>query len=260
MNIRRWTVPLPLAVAALLLAALPAFAAETWTIKGRVTYPDGRPAVGVELKLVPWSPQGLDMGNIVYKIPNYDWHLTTTDANGYYVMNNVIDYPENTAHRYTVWVTEKIKTYHGTVNFPLRRESFTPTVDVHLEEAAWVTVKLKDRAGKPFNGTRAVFIQTGTNLSDPSTGYTKVSELTFVNGEAGVRIAIRDKNAPLGRIAILDFPSRTAAHQAMQARALKISDTSLDGLKLMSHDARGKGLDRQFPLPPVSETTVEFTL
>lgn len=233
-----------------------------FTVQGRVTYPDGRPAAGLELRLYPWSPEGLDRSNIYWKIPNFDPHFTTTDANGHYVMTNVIDYPENSSHWYSLYTTEKTsKVWHGTARFRFWEGKPVETVDVHLEEATWVTIKLKNRDGKPFNGPRLVWVQIGTDVTNPTKGYTKFEELTFVNGEAGMRNVIRDKNSPVARIAVLDVPTRAEAHRVMESKGLKLgTGSNMDGVKLAHKDAMGQALERTIQMPPVSEVTVEFTL
>jgi hypothetical protein len=252
---------LALTLVCLRLTGAAAAAEDTWTIQGTVTYPDGRPAAGIELMLIAWSPQGrLDMGNTYWKIPNYDRHYVTSDADGRYVMTGVVDYPQNTTHRYTVYVTEKTRQYHGTCNFPLRRENRTKTVDIRLEEATWVRISLRDRAGQPYEGTRAVYMQTGVDLSHPSRGYTSVRELKFVKGVAEARLVIRDKNAPVGRVAILEFPTAAAAHQMMESRGMSLRDTSRDGLKFTTRDSRGQPLDRQVTLLPRQEIALDFQL
>lgn len=253
---------LSLVLSALLFAGAGAAADRTFTVQGRITYPDGRPAAGLELRLYPWSPEGLDRSNIYWRIPNFDPHFVTTDADGRYVMTGIIDYPENKSHWYSLYTTEKTaKVWHGTARFMLREERPVTVVDIQLEPATWVTVKLKDKDGKPFNGPRLIWVQVGTDISDPSKGYTKFEELTFVNGEAGMRVVIRDKNSPVARVAVLDVTTRDEARKAMQTKGLRLgTGSNADGVKLAHRDARGRPLDRQLNLPPVSETTVEFTL
>lgn len=261
---RAWKVVLILALtlSALSLAPVCAAADPTYTVRGRITYPDGRPAPGLQLRLYPWSPEGLDRSNIYWKIPNFDPHFVTTDADGRYVMTGVIDYPENTSHWYSLYTTEETaKVWHGTARFMIWKDKPVIDVDIHLEEATWVTVRLKDRNGKPFNGPRLIWVQVGTDVSNPAKGYTKFEELTFVNGEAGMRVVIRDKNSPVARVAILDVTTRGEAHRAMESKGLKLgTGSNLDGQKLAHRDAQGRALDRQIQLPPVAELTVEFTL
>ncbi len=244
----------------LMLTGAAAAAEDTWTIQGKVTYPDGRPAAGIELMLIAWSPQGLDMGNTYWKIPDYDRHYVTTGPDGRYVMTGVVDYPQNTTHRYTVYVTEKTRQYHGTCNFPLRQENRTVTADIKLEEATILRISLRDRAGRAYEGTRAAFVQTGVDISDPSRGYTSVRELKFVKGVAEIRVVIRDKNAPVARVAILEFPTRAAAHQAIQSRGMSTGDNSRDGLKFTTRDSRGRPLDRQIKLLPLQEVALDFQM
>jgi hypothetical protein len=243
------------------LSALTASAADnTWTIQGRVAYPDGRPAAGLDLLLFSWSPQGWDKENTYWKIPNYDQHPVTTGADGSFTMAGVLDHPENTSHRYVIWVTEKTREWYGAANFLLRPENHQVTANLQLEPATMLKVHLKDKGGKPFEGTRAAFVQVGRDLSDPTKGFTSIRELTFVNGVAEMRVNIRDKSAPVARLAVLQFPTRDAARQMLHSRGLSTADNSKDALRFVTKDARGKGQDQEVTLPPNGEVALDFNL
>lgn len=231
------------------------------TIRGKVFYPDGRPAPGINLVLYPHTGQGLDRRNLFWSIPNYEYRRVTTDQNGEFIMAGVTDYPENKIHRYALFADGPTKFYHGVAHVILgQSRPLDQYVEVRLQKATVIRIKLKDRSGKPFNGTRAVYVQSGVLGQDVTKGISYVTEVNFVNGvgEWGP-VVIKDKQSFAGRVAILDFPNEQYAKAAMKERAVAWTDNDAP-LRWASRNSRGQALDRSPRFNPGDYTDLEFSL
>lgn len=229
------------------------------TIRGRVLDPDGRPAVGINLLLYPHTGETLDRLNLHFKIPNYDFHRVTTDHNGEFVMADVIDYPENTAHRYALFVDGPTKFYHGITQVVLGQATQFD-VTIRLQRATVIRIKLKDKNGQPFNGTRAVYVQSGVLGQGVMKGISYVTEINFVNGvgEWGP-VVIKDLDRFQGRVAILDFPNEKFAREAMTQRGMRWTDTA-GPLRWTTRSLRGQALDQAPRFNPGGYTELDFAL
>jgi hypothetical protein len=238
---------------------------NTFTIHGKVVYADGRPAPGLKVILLAHTPaDGIDRHNAIWQIPNYDQHPVTTDGAGNFVMTGVIDYPENKDKTYVVAVANEKPDvfYHGSARFRLRPE--TPTLEIQLpvEDVTIVRLHLKDRNGRPFEGTRVVWINTGSGAAtrDLANGYNQLKNVKFVGGVGIVKVPVRDKITYMGRIAILGYPSAEALRKEMKTRGMQTGDDRFDALKFTVRDARGQAMDRQVKLLPQQTQDFEFVL
>jgi hypothetical protein len=235
-----------------------------FTVRGKAVFDDGRPAAGIPILLQSVTPQGHDTKNTYWKIPNFDSHAMVTRADGSFVMTNVIDYPENKDKTYVVAVANEKPDvfYHGSARFRLRPE--TPTLEIQLpvEDVTIVRLHLKDRNGRPFEGTRVVWINTGSGAAtrDLANGYNQLKNVKFVGGVGIVKVPVRDKITYMGRIAILGYPTAEALRKEMKTRGMQTGDDRFDALQSTVRDARGQAMDRQVKLLPQQTQDFEFVL
>lgn len=181
---RRKVILLVLSLSVVLCAAAAASAGGPYTIRGVVLGVDGKPIAGWPMRVSPVMPTAnvTDWTNKFYKIPNYNDHMTTTDANGQFEMTNVIDYPEVKHHQFRVW--------SGGSDTEAKRLAISPylqveqTIDFSTLESSdvYLVIKsvpcsalkliVKDSQGRPYTGSLSVAVLGGTHLQ-PRTAMVK---------------------------------------------------------------------------------------
>lgn len=260
-NLRaKCAISMTLVAMAVLLAAATALAYGPYTIRGQVTMPDGSPAANAIVQLVPHSGLGLDQNNDYWKIPGYQFHRVETDAAGNYLMTGVIDYPENTGHRYALQFDGPSKFYHGTTHVLLKGIDTNLTVNLKLTVASSLRINLTDAVGQPYNGTRAVYVETGTLGQGPIYGVSYITDASFVNGVAEIpRVVIKDKVSGAGLVAILQQSTAAAAKSALQKSGLRPWDTR-DGLRYVVKQVDGAVAEQYVNYVPLSTTNVTLSL
>lgn len=222
-----------------------------FTIKGQVLDLDKKPVAGYPLALYPVLPgKGMDRDNSYYQIPDRDVHTTRTDAQGRFVMTNVIDYPQVKNRIYklfrgdfeTTWPF--VPAWQSDIVNLNKATSTTIEVTLYMEPAATVRIILKDRNGRRYTGKKAVSIATGK-------GRRYVSVANFENGVATIRCSPGDPKMP-GRIILLRWEDQTEAKK--QARE---HGQIIDGMALVTY---GIIAQRNLALLPGQTVTAEFTV
>lgn len=239
-------------------------APDSFTIMGRVVDPEGRPVAGAPLQIVPHIPSGgWDTLNNFYKIPNYNWHQTTTNRDGEFIMENVINYPENYSHNYAIVARAGYNGFHivQLVNLPTivpkTVEGQPIRIQIRAQYATKVVVALKDQNGKPFNGKKVLFFQSGRGVGNPINGTAYITEAEFVDGVYQRYVVV--KPGGYGRVAILAFDSEKQAELTLLSKGLKINE-SLDGLSYTLKDASGGAVSAETAFVPGGESRVELRL
>lgn len=222
-----------------------------FTIKGQVLDPNGKPVEGYPVALYPVLPgKGMDRDNSYYKIPDRDDHSTRTDADGRFLMTNVVDYPQVKNRLYKLFRGDFetrwpfVPAWQSDIVSLNKATSTTIEVTVHMEPAAMVKLILKDRNGRRFTGTKAVSIATGKGRR-----YTSLAR--FEDGVAVVTCSPGDPKMP-GRLILLRWENQAEAKQ--QARE---HGQLIDGMALVTY---GIIAQRNIALLPGQMITVEFTV
>jgi hypothetical protein len=159
------------------LPGLPSFAKGPFTIRGKVLDLYGKAVgPGFPLSLIPMNAtSGMDVENLIWRIPRRDVHATVTDKNGEFVMKNIVDYPEVYTHTYRVWAgdddwgpwSEKWPTLKACTRIDLSKQ-LANEIEVELrgEPAAALKLVATTPDGKPFTGTRSVAVHSGRHRFD----------------------------------------------------------------------------------------------
>jgi hypothetical protein len=174
-------------------------------------------------------------------------------------MTDVIDHPENTGHRYALYFDGPSQFYHGTTHVLLKGIETNLTVNLNLTDAAALRVNLTDANGLPFNGTRAVYVETGTLGQGPMVGVSYIIDASFTNGTAVVpRVVIKDNVNGTGLVAILQQPTTTSAWNACFKAGLKPWDNR-GALRFAVKQVDGALAEQFVNLQRGSYTPVTFT-
>jgi hypothetical protein len=232
-------------------------ASRVFTIQGKILDPEGQPVAGAPLQISPLTPdQGWDTLNVFYKIPSYDFHRTTTNQNGDFVMAGIIDYPENYTKYYVVSAVDGFNGLHIRQIVNLRSTTDVITLNAKAEYATLLSVSLRGSDGKPYNGRRGIYVQSGRRLGDARFGASFIRDAEFRDGVYQYWMVVKpDRYA---RVAVLNAPA-VDVKKSLAAKGLKAGD-SLDPLSLVAKDLKGKALDREISLTPRGEASVDFVL
>lgn len=257
----RFKSPLILCFAGALAFALAGGArAATYTITGKAYFPDGSPAARVNLLLAPHTGKGLDLLNAYWKIPGYDFHPVTTAADGSFTMSNVQDYPQNTTHRYIIWYDGPSPFYHATIHVLLGSET-AKQVEVRLKAATALRLHLTNRDGSPYNGSRAIYLQSGALGQGPTKGVSYVETVNFVDGVGILKnVVIKDSTFFQGRVGILDFADAREAKAWMDAHGEGYNDTDQPLRLYVMKDGRGVPLNHESSLVQSGYTDLTYSL
>jgi hypothetical protein len=142
--------------------------------------------------------------NVFYRVPNYDDHLTYTDAEGKFTMTGVLDYPLVTTHQYRVWsggpdldvlkmkLNPCIQVSYG-IDFTTATSSELYLV-IRAEARSALKVTMRYDDGTPFNGTVSVAIKNGKSLQTRTAvfrdGFWGAPSIPLGNGQDNARILI----------------------------------------------------------------------
>lgn len=247
---------LGLALSALLGTSAVSAAGGPYTIRGVVLGVDGKPVANWPMRISPIMPNAnvTDWTNRFYKIPNYDDHLTTTDANGQFEMTNVVDYPEVKHHKYRVWSGgADTEAKRLAVNPYLQVDYLidlsqleSPEVYLVIKSAPCAALKLvvKDAQGRPYNGSLSVAVLGGAHLQ-PRTAIVKDGVWIAPSIPAGT-------SREMGRLIVLHEKTNDETKQRIFAAG---KDFSLDILK-----EEGVILDKRVQLLPFQTTVAEVVV
>lgn len=247
---------LGLALLTVLYATAVTVAGGPYTIRGTVLGVDGKPLANWPMRISPVMPTAsvADWTNVFYKIPNYDDHLTTTNADGQFEMTNVVDYPEVKHHKYRVW--------SGGADTEAQRLAINPYLQVSyqinlaeldsnetflvIKAAPCAALKLmvKDSLGRPYNGSLAVAVLGGSHLQ-PRTAIVKDGVWMAPAIPAGA-------NREMGRLIVLNDKTNDETKQRIFAAG---KDFSIGILK-----EEGVLLDKRVQLLPFQTTVAEVVV
>jgi hypothetical protein len=188
--------------------ALPQFAKGPFTIRGQIHGVDGKPVgAGIPVAVFPMLPNpGMDLYNLVYKIPGYQDHLTYTDAEGKFEVKGVIRYPEVKHGIFRLWAAydgygewaDRAPFLKACTKIDLANQLQNELwVDLEAEPAGALRIIATNKDGTPFTGTKAISIGSGYFLE------TFTAE--FKNG-VYVRpgVALPNPDMPWSRIILFD--------------------------------------------------------
>lgn len=221
-----------------------------FTFEGIAYDPSGRPAVGCLVRLLPVRPgKGVDTDNTFYKIEGYNDHRTVTDSQGRFIMTGIQDYPEVKHHTYRIVVNAD---YRLPFNQPFGAGVVSLAAltserlffEFRTEPAVTVKLVVKDKAGRPFTGTRAVSVTTGHNVNF-------VATVRFTNGTGHFYTTPGDVKSP-GRVALLRWETARDARQEDLAQG---HEPGLGNRLLYGIEAQRNAL-----LIPGQPVTLEFVL
>lgn len=255
---RRGFLVVPLLVAvALFAAAASVLAAESgpFTIRGVVLGVDGKPIAGWPLRVSPKRPNGDDdVMNVFYRVPNYNDHLTYTNAEGQFVMTDVIDYPQVTTRQYRIW--------SGGSDLDVIRMQRNPCIQVSTgvdfatatSNEIYLVIKAEARSalrvtmsfddGTPFNGTVSVAIRNGKLL--------QTRTAVFRDGYWGAPAIPLGTGVDNGRILILKVKSIQEATAKLLAEGKELTADSVTELGVL--------LDKRVQFLPLQVSSVELVL
>lgn len=223
-----------------------------FTVVGWISDPAGQPVSGLPVTLIPLAPGDQpDFENGVFGIEERDSHLVRTNEEGLFVMPQVFDYPEVLTHRYQVVPAGLAGlgtspgeggaySLAGELVDLAGRERGMVKVRLTAQPAGSVRLTLKDRAGEPYTGPRAVLL-----LGE---GPALVVTAQFEKGRA----ELGDLPAGLLQVGLLDaelgyFVQQRAAHEK---RPLTDYLLASGGARLASvRLAPGKAAEVEFSLP-----------
>lgn len=196
---------------------LPQFAKGPFTIRGQIRGIDGKPVgAGIPVAVFPMLPNpGMDLYNLVYKIPGYQDHLTYTDAEGKFEVNGVIRYPEVKHGIFRLWAAydgygewaDRAPFLKACTKIDLANQLQNELwVDLVAEPAGALRIIAARKDGTPFNGTKAISIGSGYFLE------TFTAE--FRNG-VYVRpgVALPNPDMPWSRVILFDDPHASITMQ-----------------------------------------------
>lgn len=234
-----------------LLVPLTALAGGPYTIYGVLLGFDGKPIAGYPMLITAIKPEaGIDPDNTFYRIPNFDKHQTTTDAEGRFVMRGVEDYPQVANHKYRIWGGNMSDAVRN--QFPYVRATYTLDLSLATAQEIDVVIKsepstalrilAKDKDGRPYNGTISLGFAAGPH------SYNRT--VPVVNGEAFLPSLPVGNAQQMGRVVIMPEPT---------------SDETLVRLGLTPQTKKGfltEGaiLDRAVQFLPFKTVTVEVNL
>ncbi|MGE5508396.1 MAG: hypothetical protein ACM3RP_07955 [Chitinophagales bacterium] len=245
------------AVAVLCAAAVPALATEggPYTIRGVVLGVDGKPIAGWPLRLSPVRPNGDDdLGNVYYKIPNYDDHFTYTDSDGRFTMTGVMDLAQVETHKYRLWTggsdTDAIRMRISPCIQVSTILDFTTATKSELyvilraEARSAVRVTMKYADGTPFNGSVSVAILNGKKLQNRTA--------VFKDGSWGAPAIPAGDGREMGRILILKEASSAETFTRLLAEGKEANAETVKEAGVL--------LDKRVQFLPLQVATVELVL
>lgn len=234
-----------------LLWSMTALGGGPYTIYGVLLGFDGQPIAGYPMLITAIKPEtGIDPDNLFYKIPDYNDHRTTTDAEGRFVMTGVIDYPQVVHHKYRIWggnmsdaVRDRYPYVRATYTLDLSKAT-SSEIDVVIksEPSTALRILAKDKDGRPYNGTISLGFAAGPH------SYNRT--VPVVDGVAFLPSLPVGNAQQMGRVLIM--PEKTVDETRSR---LGLTVTTAKGLL-----TEGAILDKAVQFLPFKTVTVEVTL